>query len=74
MLRTVAYGEARHMIGVRKPIAQLTRSAPTIPDLRRGSALLGARRLVFLDLQASVSRTWPKLFLCKDSEIAPRRR
>ena len=27
----------------------------------------------FWDLQASVWRTWPMLFLCKDSEIAPRR-
>jgi len=28
----------------------------------------------FMDIQASVWLTWPTLFQCKDSEIAPRRR
>jgi Zn-dependent M16 (insulinase) family peptidase len=32
------------------------------------------KELKKMDIQASVWRTWPTLFLCKDSEIAPRRR
>ncbi|MGH7817979.1 MAG: hypothetical protein ACREOR_11370, partial [Candidatus Binatia bacterium] len=46
----------------------------SVGGLTKFAVGVGSQCAKFLDLQAFLRLTWPTLFQCKDSEIAPRRR